>query len=90
MDHLKTASFGALFTSTFLVAAASQVVFSLLAIVMAFLSPSIFNMNGAPATNPGQAIGVVLFMLTFGLFVNAGMSALGSACWLGLRRWRMG
>lgn len=86
MNYLKTASFGGLFTVTFAVAAASQVMLSILGILFAFLAPGMFQMNGAAATSPVQAIGALLFLLVFGLFMNAGISAIGALIWLGLRR----
>ncbi|MFY8144464.1 MAG: hypothetical protein ACOVMT_11450 [Caulobacter sp.] len=85
MGYLRTASFGGLFSVTFAVAATCQVVFSLIGIVAAVMAPGIFKMNGEAATNPTQAIGVLVFLLLFGLVVNAGMSAIGSGLWIGLR-----
>lgn len=86
VDYLKTAPFGGLFTVTFIVAATFQVTMSLLGVVMAFTAPGMFHMNGATAANPGQAIGTLLFLLAFGLMMNAAMSALGAGIWLFLRR----
>lgn len=86
MNYLRTASFGGLFTVTFAVAAAGQVTLSILGLLFAILAPGMFQMNGAVATSPVQAIGALLFLLVFGLFMNAGMSAIGSLTWLGVRR----
>jgi len=41
MHYLKTASFGGLFTVAFGVAAAFQITFSILGVVLAFLSPGL-------------------------------------------------
>src|SRR5690606_6673732 len=65
MQYIRTASFGGLFTTTFLVAASFQIAFSLLGVVLAVLSPGLFNMNGVPATSPVGAIGVLIFLLCF-------------------------
>ena len=86
MDQLKTAAFGTLFATTFVVAATFQVAMALLGVVLAFTSPGLFNANGAPASGPVQALAVVIFMLVFVLVLNAGTSALGSAIWIGVRR----
>lgn len=85
MHYLKTASFGGLFTVTFGVAAAFQIAFSILGVLLAFLSPGLFHMNGAPATSALGAIGVLIFLLVFGLFINAAMSALGALVVMGVR-----
>jgi ABC-type siderophore export system fused ATPase/permease subunit len=86
MNYLKTAPFGGLFAVTFTVVAAFQITMSLLGLILVFISPGLFKMNGAAAANPVQAAGVLVYLLVFGLFMNAGMSALGSAIWLGVRR----
>lgn len=85
MGYLRTASFGGLFSVTFAVAATCQVVLSLIGIAAAVMAPGIFKMNGQPAANPVQAIGVVVFLLLFGLMMNAGISAIGSGLWISLR-----
>lgn len=85
MDYLKRAPFGGLFVVTFTVAATFQVLMSVLGLLLAFLSPGLFFMNGAPATSPVQAVGTLLFLLVVGLVVNAGMSALGSLLLMGVR-----
>ena len=86
MNFLKSASFGGLFTVTFTVAATFQVAFSLLGLLLAFLSPGLFQMNGVAATSPVQAIGTLLFLLVFALVMNAAISALGALIWLWVRR----
>jgi hypothetical protein len=86
MQYLRTASFGGLFAVTFTVAATCQVILSLLGLIAVAAAPGIFKMNGAPATNPLEAFGVLVFLVIFCLFINAGMSALGSAFWLVARR----
>ena len=85
MDYLKRAPFGGLFLVTFTVAATFQVLMALLGLLLAFLSPGMFFMNGAPATSPVQAVGVLLFLLVVGLVVNAGISAIGALLWMGVR-----
>jgi ABC-type siderophore export system fused ATPase/permease subunit len=87
MNFLRSASFGDLFAVTFVVGATFQVVASLLSLILGSINPSLFNMNGAPAENPFQALGVVLFMLVFGLVANAAISSLGSVIWMAVRRW---
>lgn len=72
MHYLRTASFGGLFTVTFAVAASFQVVFSVLGLFLAVAAPGMFNMNGVPATSAVGAIGVLIFMLAFGLFYQRG------------------
>lgn len=86
MHYLKTASFGGLFTVTFGVAAAFQIAFSVLGLLLAFLSPGLFHMNGAAATSPMAAVGVLIFLLVVGLCMNAAMSALGSLTVMAVRR----
>lgn len=78
MHYLRTASFGGLFTVTFTVAASFQIAFSVLGLLLAVAAPGMFNMNGVPATTAIGAIGVLIFLLAFGLFINAAMSALGA------------
>ena len=78
MAFLRTAPFGDLFLVTFLVAGSFQVAMSLLGILLAVLSPGLFNMNGVPATSPAGALGVLVFLLIFGLVINAAMSAIGA------------
>ena len=85
MDYLKRAPFGGLFLVTFTVAATFQVLMALLGLLLAFLSPGLFFMNGAPATSPVQAVGVLLFLLVVGLVVNAGISAIGALLWMCVR-----
>ncbi|MBU4239235.1 MAG: hypothetical protein KKD26_08275, partial [Alphaproteobacteria bacterium] len=85
MDYLKRAPFGGLFLVTFTVAATFQVLMALLGLLLAFLSPGLFFMNGAPATSPVQAVGVLLFLLVVGLVINAGISAIGALLWMGVR-----
>ena len=86
MHYLKTASFGGLFTVTFGVAAAFQIAFSVLGLLLAVLSPGLFHMNGAAATSPTGAIGVLIFLLVVGLCMNAAMSALGALVVMAVRR----
>ncbi len=86
MDYLKRAPFGGLFAVTFGVAATFQVSMSLLGLLLALLSPSLFFMNGSPATSPVQAIGTLVFLLVMGLVINAGMSAMGALIWMGVRK----
>jgi len=87
MEYLRTASFAGLFTTAFAVGAASQLALSIAGVLLALTSPGMFNMNGIAATTPIQAFGPLIFLLVAGLFFNAGFSALGSACWLLVRRW---
>jgi len=86
MQYLRTASFSGLFGVTFTVAASCQVALTLLGLIAAVMAPGVFKMNGAPATNPIQAIGVLVFLLGVCLMLNAGMSALGAGLWLGVRK----
>lgn len=86
MSFLRTASFGGLFTVTFTVAATCQVAFSALGLLLAFSSPAMFKMNGAPATGAGQALGVLIFLLAVMLAMNAAISAMGAGLWLLVRR----
>ncbi|MFN3931821.1 MAG: hypothetical protein ACK4JY_08750 [Brevundimonas sp.] len=86
MHYIRTASFGGLFTTTFLVAASFQITLAILGLVLAVLSPGLFNMNGVPATSPAGAIGVLIFLLCFALFMNAAISAIGAAIVLAWRR----
>lgn len=86
MEFLRTAPFGALFTVTFVVAATFQATMTVVGAVSALLAPGLFRMNGAPASTPVEALGVVLFMLAFGLAMNAAISAGGAGLWLLVRR----
>ncbi|MGV9006245.1 MAG: hypothetical protein ACOH1H_05855 [Brevundimonas sp.] len=78
MSYIRTASFGELFTVTFVVAASFQVTFTILGLILAITSPGLFNMNGVPAESPVAAIGVLVFLLAIALFLNAAISALGA------------
>lgn len=86
MDYLRSASFGGLFAVTFVVAATFQAVAAVLGLVIAGLSPELFQMNGAPAQGFVQGAGVVLFLLILGLAANSAISAAGSALWILFRR----
>jgi hypothetical protein len=86
MPFLRSASFGGLFTVTFTIAATCQVAFSLLGLLMAATSPAMFKMNDAPAANPAQALGVLVFLLAVMLAMNAAMSAIGAGIWMLARR----
>jgi hypothetical protein len=86
MDYIRTASFGGLFIVTFVVAASFQIGFSLLGVMLAFTSPGLFHLSGTQATSPAGAIGALLFLLAFGLAVNAAISALGALLVLVWRR----
>ncbi|MBC7667306.1 hypothetical protein [Caulobacter sp. DWR2-3-1b2] len=86
MSYLRSASFGALFVVTFTIAATCQLAFSGLGLLMVATAPGMFNMNGQAATNPAQALGVLAFLLVIGLFMNAGISAIGSGVWILVRR----
>lgn len=59
---------------------------SVIGILLAFLAPSLFHMNGQPATSPIGAIGVIIFMLVVGLLMNAQVSVAGAGFTIGLRR----
>ncbi|PZO01690.1 MAG: hypothetical protein DCF28_09585 [Alphaproteobacteria bacterium] len=86
MDYLRSANFGGLFIVTFAVAATFQVVMAVLGILLAVLSPGLFQMNGVPATSPAEAFGTLLFLLALFLVMNAGISAVGALCWLLVRK----
>jgi Na+/phosphate symporter len=86
MDLLNRASFGDLFLTTFVVSATFQVSFAVIGILAALMAPGLFQMNGVPAQNPGQAFGTLLFMLAVGLVINAAMASMGSLLWLLVRR----
>jgi hypothetical protein len=86
MNYLRNAAFGDLFMVTFVVAGTFQLVMSLFGIILAMLSPGLFQMNGVAATSPVQAVATLLFLLAFGLVVNAGMSAVGALFWLVIRK----
>lgn len=86
MDTLKSASFGQLFCVTFIVAATFQVALTLIGLPFALLAPSGFNLNGRPATGPGEALTVILLMLIAGSLMNAAISAGGAGVWLVVRK----
>lgn len=85
MDYLKKATFGGLFLVTFVVAGTFQLVMAALGVLLAVLSPGLFHMNGVAAGSPAQAIGTLIFLLVFGLVINAGMAAIGSLLWMVVR-----
>jgi hypothetical protein len=87
MDSLRSASFGALVAVSCTVGATFQVALVIVGLFVALLSPGVFKMNNAAATSPGQAIGVLLFLLVFGLVANVTISAAGSGIWVALRNW---
>jgi hypothetical protein len=80
MGILRTASFGALFGASFMIAATFLGALAMLGFVEAFVSPAFFN-----AATPGAALGVVALLLSFGLAVNAMVSASGAGLWLLVR-----
>ena len=86
MDTLKSASFGTLFGVTFTIAATFQIALGLLGLVFALLAPTGFNLNGRPATNPGEAAAALLIMVVAGMILNCLISAGGSGLWLLARR----
>lgn len=86
METLRTAPFGTLFGAAFVVGAVFQLAMTILGIVLAFVSPSLFRANGQVMTDPLQAVGVVLFLAIFGLACNAAVSAGGAGLWVVLRR----
>lgn len=86
MNFIKTASFGTIFGTAFIVTATAQLAFGLLGIVLAILAPGMFHMNGAPATSPVGAIGVLVFLLVVGLIMNATVNVCGAAILMGVRR----
>ncbi len=86
MEILRKAAFGSLFAVTFVVAATFQLAMALLATLLAVLAPQFFNMNGVPAANAGQALGVLLFMVVIFLIINATISACGAALWIAVRK----
>jgi len=86
MQYLRTAGFGGLFQVTFVVAATAQTLFFLLGLIGAVLSPSAFNLNGAPATNAGAAILADVMIFAVLLIFNAMISALGAGLWLLVRK----
>lgn len=86
MNTIMRGSFAELFATCFFVAAAAQIAFSLLGLLLAVLSPGLFQMNGVPATSAGPAIGTLIFLLVFGLVMNAALSAIGSGVVLAIRR----
>ena len=85
MNIIRTGSFSALFFTTFLVAGSAQVVMTALCLLLAVLSPTIYNLNGAPATGPAGAIAVVVIFFFVGLIMNAAMSAIGAVIVMGWR-----
>ncbi len=85
MKIIRTASFSDLFFTTFLVAGSAQVVMTLFSVLLAFLYPSTFNMNGAPAASAAGALAVVVIFVIVGLMMNAAMSAMGA---LAVLAWR--
>lgn len=80
MGFLRTASFGALFGTSFMIAATFLGALTLLGLAEAFLSPAFFS-----AATPRGAMGVVALLLGFGLAVNAVVSASGAGLWLLVR-----
>lgn len=87
MDFLRTAPFGSLFTAAFVLGAAFHSLLVLIQIVVAFAAPGMFTLNGNVAASSGEALGAVAVMFIALIFLNAGVAALGSLCWLAVRRW---
>ncbi|HEY9233520.1 MULTISPECIES: hypothetical protein [Phenylobacterium] len=87
MNFLRTAPFGTLFTAAFAIGAACHLAFLIIEIIVALAAPGVFTLNGSKATNPGEALGAVAIMFIVMMFLNAGVSAFGSLCWLAVRRW---
>ena len=86
MDYLRSASFGGLFTVTFVVAATFQIIMSLLGILLALVQPGMFQMNGVAAHGAGQALTTLVFLLVVCLVMNATVSSAGAGLWLLVRR----
>jgi hypothetical protein len=87
MTYLRTAGFGGLFGVTFTVAATFQLTLGALGVVTAILSPGFFKMGVVPASNPAQALGVLLMLTAMLLAMNAMISAAGAGLWVLFRRW---
>ena len=86
MDVLRNARFSTLFAVAFAVGAAFMLSFILLGVALSFVAPAFFTLNGERATNAGQALLVLLMMGVVFAFLNAGIAALGSLVWLGVRK----
>lgn len=86
MDVLRTARFSTLFAVAFAVGAAFLLGFILLGVALSFVAPAFFTLNGERATNAGQALLALLIVGVMLAFLNAGISALGSLVWLGVRK----
>lgn len=86
MDYLRSATFGGLFGVTFTVAATFQVAMALVGLICAFGAPAMFNTNGVAAQSTVQALSALFALLVAMVLVNAMISAVGAALWLGVRR----
>ncbi len=86
MGVLRTATFGELFATVFLVNAVFHVLLALFGVLAAFGSPGSFNANGQPVESPAGALGVLVFGLVVFTILNAAASALGSGLWVLLRK----
>lgn len=83
---LKTASFGGLFSTAFVINAVSHGVMGLVGVLVAFLSPTNFNADGVPTQTPAAALGVLAVLLLAATVINAASSAFGAGVWMMLRR----
>lgn len=81
MGFLRTASFSALFGTSFMLSATFLGALALLGLVETFLSPAFFS-----AATPGEAMGVLTLLAGFGLAANGMISASGAGLWVLARR----
>jgi nitric oxide reductase large subunit len=86
VETIRIAPFGTLFGVSFVVGAVFHLTMAILGVVLAFLTPGLFQANGQAVTSPLQAVGVVLFLAIIGLAANTLVAGAGSLIWIGLRK----
>ncbi|THD75275.1 MAG: hypothetical protein E7812_17120 [Phenylobacterium sp.] len=86
MGVLKTASYGDLFGAAFAVGASFWAAMGVLGLLVAVASPQLFQMNGTPSGNSGQALGVLVVMLVVLMVLNTTIAAAGAGVWVFARR----
>ncbi len=79
-------SYGDLVGTAFVVMACFHLLLALLGVVAALAAPAWFNLNGAPADGPAQALGALAMMIVVFLLLDAAAAAIGAAVWMAVRR----
>ncbi len=78
-------SFGETFGVSFAVGLSFDGLMLILGVVLAFVMPTGFNLNNAPAHSTGEALVALLIMGVIAAFLTAIVAAIGSLAWMVFR-----